>query len=194
MGGIGMVLLLAAAAFLLFRMLRRPAAAPEPMQYAGAAPAGPMAAMDVPPRFDAPATATGGGGQAAPWAVTLPAGFDGEAFLRQAKLNFIRLQAANDRKDLADIRNFTTPEMFAEISLESQERGAAPQQVDVTELNAELLDVTEGSEEHLASVRFHGALREGPQAAIESFDEVWHLSKPANGKSGWLIAGIQQAA
>jgi predicted lipid-binding transport protein (Tim44 family) len=196
MGGIGMMLLLAAGAFFLFRMLRRPVSAPEPMQYAGAAPAGPApVTIGAPAQFDAPAaTAAGGGGAAAPWALRLPAGFDAEAFLRQAKLNFIRLQAANDRKDLADIRNFTSPEMFAEISLEAQERGAEPQQVDVTELHAELLDVTEGAEEHLASVRFHGALRDGPQAAPESFDEVWHLSKPANGKSGWLIAGIQQAA
>jgi predicted lipid-binding transport protein (Tim44 family) len=25
------------------------------------------------------------------------------------------------------------------------------------------------------------------------FDEVWHLSKPTLGQSGWVIAGIQQA-
>jgi predicted lipid-binding transport protein (Tim44 family) len=194
MSGIAMVLLLAVAAFFVFRMLRRPASAMEPMQYAGAMPDGLASVTGAPARFDALAPASGNGGQAAAWAVSLPAGFDAEAFLRQAKLNFIRLQAANDRKDLADIRNFTTPEMFAEISLQAQERGADPQQVDVTELNAEILDVTEGAEEHLASVRFHGALREGPQSAPESFDEVWHLAKPANGKSGWLIAGIQQSS
>jgi predicted lipid-binding transport protein (Tim44 family) len=198
MGGIAMVLLLAVAAFFMFRMLRRPASATDPMRYAGATPDGPAPVVGAPARFDAltPAFApvAGNGGQAAAWAVGLPAGFDAEAFLRQAKVNFIRLQAANDRKDLADIRNFTTPEMFAEISLQAQERGADPQQVDVTELDAEILDVTEGAEEHLASVRFHGALREAPQSAPESFDEVWHLAKPANGKSGWLIAGIQQSS
>jgi predicted lipid-binding transport protein (Tim44 family) len=198
MGGIAMVLLLAVAAFFMFRMLRRPASATEPMRYSGATFDSLAPAPGAPARFDtlAPALAPvpGNGGQAAASAVSLPAGFDADGFLRQAKLNFIRLQAANDRKDLTDIRNFTTPEMFAEISLQSQERGADPQQVDVTELNAEILDVTEGAEEHLVSVRFHGTLREGPQAAPESFDEVWHLAKPANGKSGWLIAGIQQTS
>ena len=35
---------------------------------------------------------------------------------------FIRLQAANDAKDLDDIRDYTTPEMYAEISLQSMTR------------------------------------------------------------------------
>jgi predicted lipid-binding transport protein (Tim44 family) len=198
MGGIAMVLLLALAAFFVFRVRRRPESATAPMQYAGAMRDGLAPVLGAPARFDALAPAAspvdGNGGHAAAWAPSLPTGFDADAFLRQAKLNFIRLQAANDRKDLTDIRNFTTPEMFAEISLQAQERGADPQQVDVTELNAEILDVTEGADEHLASVRFHGALRDGPQAVPESFDEVWHLAKPADGKSGWLIAGIQQTS
>jgi len=190
MGGVAMVLLLALAAFFVLRLLRRPASAPQPMQYAGAGPGAPPPAMGMPARFESPAPASGGAMPAA----SLPAGFDADAFLRQAKLNFIRLQAANDRKDLADIRNFTTPEMFAEISLQAQERGGEPQLVDVTELDAELVDVTEGAEEHLASVRFRGAMREAPHALPEPFDEVWHLSKPASGRGGWVVAGIQQAA
>jgi len=28
----------------------------------------------------------------------------------------------------------------------------------------------------------------------ESFQEVWNLSKPVNGSSGWMLAGIQQLA
>ena len=194
-GGVLMIMLLAAAAFFLFSRLRR-APAPEPQlahagAYAGSAE--PVTGTAAPMQFDA-SVAQGGAVAANHPATSVPAGFDVDAFLRQAKLNFMRLQAANDRKDLHDIRNFTTPEMFAEISLQAQERGGEAQEVDVSELNAELLDVTEGSEEHLASVRFFGTLREAPAAAPESFDEVWHLAKPASGKTGWLIAGIQQFA
>lgn len=199
-GGIGsilMIALLAGAAFMLFRMLRRPQSDSSPMQLAGAGEsAGNIAPTPVAGGFspigsqlETPASATAPG-----VAGNVPAGFDVEAFLRQAKLNFMRLQAANDRKDMQDIRNFTTPEMFAEISLQAQERRAAEQQIDVMELKAELLDVTEGPEEHLASVRFFGTLRESPTSAPESFNEAWHLAKSANGKSGWLIAGIQQFA
>jgi predicted lipid-binding transport protein (Tim44 family) len=201
-GGILMLLLLAGGAYFLFASFRRRAQAGSPnqqtpLQYADAN------AGYAPPLNAAPGPVYIGSGTAAPVlapvalassTAAIPVGFDKEGFLRQAKVNFMRMQAANDRKDLKDIRNFTTPEMFAEISMEAQERGSAEQQVDVAELNAELLDVTEGSDEHLASVRFYGSLREAANGPLENFDEVWHLAKSADGRTGWLVAGIQQVA
>jgi predicted lipid-binding transport protein (Tim44 family) len=56
----------------------------------------------------------------------VPAGFDTEAFLRHAKASFIRMQAAWDRSDVNDLREFTTPEVFAELQLQIQERGGNP--------------------------------------------------------------------
>jgi predicted lipid-binding transport protein (Tim44 family) len=44
----------------------------------------------------------------------------------------------------------------------------------------------------MASVRFHGSLREQVGAAPTSIDEVWNLTKPLNGQGGWVLAGIQQ--
>lgn len=125
---------------------------------------------------------------------SLPADFDSEGFLRQAKLNFIRLQAANDRGDMEDIRQFTTPEVAAEIQMQYQERGHSTQQTDVMRLEAGLLDLTTESDHHLISVRFSGQLREDANAAPEDFTEVWHLRKPVDGSRGWLVAGIQQMA
>jgi predicted lipid-binding transport protein (Tim44 family) len=84
--------------------------------------------------------------------------------------------------------------MFAEIKLEIDERGRAPQQTDVVTLNAELLDVAEEGKQYVASVRFHGAIREVEGAAPEAFDEVWHLTKPVDGSHGWAVAGIQQVS
>jgi predicted lipid-binding transport protein (Tim44 family) len=122
-----------------------------------------------------------------------PADFDVDGFLRQAKLNFVRLQAANDRGDMADISNFTSPELFAEIQMQYQERGRTTQQTDVVQLNADLLDVSDEGINTVASVRFHGQLRETPNAAPEQFNEVWHLLRPRDNSKGWLVAGIQQA-
>lgn len=82
--------------------------------------------------------------------------------------------------------------MFAEIKLEIEERGGGTQQTDVVTLNAELLDVSEELGQYIASVRFHGAIRETENAAPEAFDEAWHLTKPVAGDRGWVIAGIQQ--
>jgi predicted lipid-binding transport protein (Tim44 family) len=129
----------------------------------------------------------------APAAPAMPADFEVAPFLRVAKSSFIRLQAANDAGDLDDIRDYTTPEMFAEISMQVSERGAVPQKTEVVNVEAKLVEVvTEGGYD-IASVRFYGLLREAPGANPESFDETWHVRRKAGDrKDSWLIAGIQQ--
>ena len=123
---------------------------------------------------------------------TLPAGFDTEDFLHLAKMYFVRLQAAWDRKDEADIRDFTSPEMFAEIKLDLVARGDAPNQTDVVTLNAEFLGIEEMGERTMASVRLSGMLREEAGAEAKPFNEVWNLIKPASARASWVLAGIQQ--
>jgi predicted lipid-binding transport protein (Tim44 family) len=123
---------------------------------------------------------------------SIPADFDVEAFVRNAKVNFIRLQAANDSGNLDDIREFTTPEMFGEIKLGMAERGNAKQETDVVQLEAEVLDVAEEASRYVVSVRFHGLIREEQNAAAGPFDEIWHMTKPRDGSRGWTLAGIQQ--
>jgi len=184
--GIGMllmILLLAAGAFFLFSMLHKkshPA-----MQYATAG--SPFSGSAEP--VAAPSAAV-----AEPVvSANIPADFPVDSFLRSAKTSFIRLQAANDRKDLNDIREYTTPEMFAEISMQLQERGDAPQQTDVGFVNAQLLEVATEHEQAIASVRLSGQLREN-KGAPENFDEIWHVQKnPKDDHAVWLLAGIQQA-
>ena len=147
----------------------------------------------LPPAAVAPALA-GAGAAAAAVAPALPAGFDAPAFERIAKMIFIRMQTANDGADLNDLRAFTTPEMFASIKLELQERGATKQTTDVVKIDAEVLEVAAEAERQIVSVRFHGLVREESEAAATPFDEVWHLVKPADGSREWAIAGIQQTA
>ncbi len=122
----------------------------------------------------------------------LAEGFDAAAFVRQAKVQFIRLQAAHDEGNLDDIRAFTTPEVFAEIRLQLAERTESEPRTDVVDLDAEVVEVAEESGRYIVSVRFHGLLREDPASAPTSFDEIWHLTKPTTGNEGWVIAGIQQ--
>jgi predicted lipid-binding transport protein (Tim44 family) len=129
------------------------------------------------------------GSAAAPWGV--PAGFDAQSFLRNAKTYFIRLQAAWDKADIDDIREFTTPEMFAEIRMQLQERGASPNNTDVVQIDADLMGVETMGNEYMASVKFSGMIREARDALAEPFHEVWNLTKPVSG-GGWVLAGIQQ--
>jgi predicted lipid-binding transport protein (Tim44 family) len=152
-------------------------------------PAAPLArdAWQAPAAPVAAAAATTG---AAPYGV--PADFDTEAFLRNAKVYFVRLQAAWDASNLNDIREFTTPEMFGEIKMDLAERGQSANKTDVVTLEAELLGIESSASDYLASVRFSGMLRETEGAAAAPFAEVWNLSKPTQGSGGWLLAGIQQ--
>ena len=186
----GSLLLMVAIAFAAFWLLRRvfggAQTGPRAMQYAGGSRS--MDAAGAPER-----TYAGGSPSDPSEGRGLPAGFDAAAFVRQAKLNFIRLQAAHDSGNLEDIREFTTPEMFAEIRLQMQERGEAAQRTDVVRLEAEVLDATEDAGRYMASVRFWGEIREDADSGPQPFDEVWHLAKPVDGSAGWVIAGIQQA-
>jgi predicted lipid-binding transport protein (Tim44 family) len=184
--------LLVMGGLLLYRLLARgrtqPAAAHVGgLQYAGMGAGGGMAPPDARmPGLDAPLPPAGG-------AATLPADFDAEGFVRQAKLNFIRLQAAYDAGDLDDIRSFTTPQMYAEIKLQLDERGSAPQRTEVVTLDAEVIECVEETDRLVVSLRFHGLIREEADGPAKDFDEVWHLTRPASGKSGWVVAGIQQS-
>ncbi|HEY4317003.1 MAG TPA: Tim44-like domain-containing protein [Herbaspirillum sp.] len=124
----------------------------------------------------------------------IPADFDVAGFVRNAKSYFIRLQAAGDRGDIHDIREFTSPEMFAELKLQIQERGATPNVTDVVKLDGELLGIEQISDEYLATVRFTGLIKEAPDASAEPFTELWNFGKPVEGSGGWVLAGIQQAS
>ncbi len=181
MGGILMALLAAGVVMFLIAKFRKPQQSA--MQYAGAgAP------------YSAPQAEPFAGGSSAPAAIVgnIPADFPVESFLRSAKTSFIRLQAANDRKDLNDIREYTTPEMFAEISMQMQERDATPQKTDVISIQGEVLEVTNEGDLAVASVRFTGQLSEN-NGTPENIDEIWHVQKNLkDDKSVWLLAGIQQ--
>ena len=124
----------------------------------------------------------------------MPADFDATGFARTAKMIFIRMQAANDASDLNDLRAFTTPEMFASFKLDLQDRAGKPQQTDVVNVDAEVLDVAAEADRQIVSVRFHGLIREEKDAVAAPFDEVWHLVRPIDGSHDWAIAGIQQMA
>jgi len=129
----------------------------------------------------------GGRGIDEPWGI--PADFDAAGFLGHARTYFGRLQrawAANNFDELAD---FTTQEMFTALTHELRARGPVGS-AEVVTLDARLLGMEHDAREHLASVRFTGTMR--VDGELETFDEVWNLTKPVDGSTGWLLAGIQQ--
>lgn len=123
----------------------------------------------------------------------IPSDFDVAGFERNAKVNFIRLQAANDAGNLDDMRQFTTPEMFAELRMDLTERGSAKQKTEVISIDAKVIEVDESAMRYLVSVRFTGVIRDEIDRTEETFDEIWHLEKLRMGNMGWVVSGIQQS-
>jgi predicted lipid-binding transport protein (Tim44 family) len=195
-GAGGSLLMLLIVALLAFAVIRRfmgakpaPAGAvvePAPRQ----AFSGIGSAVNDEPRAGEPLRALPSGPEP-----TILAANEVEPFLRVAKTSFIRLQAANDAGDLDDIRDYTTPEMYAEIAMQLRERPAQAQKSEVVALDAELVSTGIDEPYAYASVRFKGELRDAPSGEQEHFDEIWNVRrKLGDPRAPWLIAGIQQAA
>lgn len=148
--------------------------------------------------FDAGAGSGGsmiGAGLRGPQGWGVPTDFDVAGFVEAAKRNFITLQDAWDRSDISLLRSMMTDTMVAEIRSQLAEReNQFPGQSNKTEvvmLEAQLLGIEELPDAYMASVEFNGMIREEPSAGPSPFREVWNMTKPKSGNSGWLVAGVQ---
>lgn len=183
----GMLLLglVIAAVALAARVLLRGRVAQAPLQYAGAGAGAQPATGALPGGAGVHSVATTTGRS--------PAGFNAAEFVRHARLNFVRLQEAYDRKDLSAMRDFLAPEVYGQIEADIRASGDAAERTEVLTLEAAVLDVVEDARSYVVSVRFTGMIRESAGGNAEPFSEIWHLEKPLDGSSGWVVAGIQQA-
>jgi predicted lipid-binding transport protein (Tim44 family) len=195
LGSVMMAVLLGLAAVvvvsLIARAFMKPRAqsAPGGLQYAGLG----NETVAAPPPSQA------GSGVAVPsfqsqFTPKVPATFNADAFLREAKKSFLALQVANDRGDVSSIRELVTDEMYTHLKQDLEERRGAGQHTDVVTLDASLLELVTESGVHWASIRFSGLIREEAGQAPQQFEEIWSLQKPEAGGAGWMLAGIQQAS
>ena len=220
-----MIALLAVAVFAIFKMVMRArnggaAAQNSPFAFQGAGGASPASAQ-VPRQYSP--DKVGNDASARPWERNgmafdasrqqqgtgsligsglsgsqnwgIPEGFDAEGFLTAAKRNFITLQSAWDRSDIATLRSMMTDSMLDEIRTQLTERethrGDQPNQTDVVMIEAQLLGIEELDDGYMASVEFSGMIREELSAGPSPFREVWNMTKAKAGNSGWLVAGVQ---
>lgn len=180
-------------AMMLFKAMRRRspvAAGAGAGAYGGPVPTGKREDQGLMlPDLGTPAGAapTAGDGEAPSW-------FDDAAFLDGSKTHFIRLQAAWDQADFRDIREYTTPQLYAELQRERKRLGEAPQFTEVVTLDAELVGVRRDGDQVVASILFSGLIREEQRATADPFRETWHVQHDWDSSEGdWLIAGVQQA-
>jgi predicted lipid-binding transport protein (Tim44 family) len=183
------ILVIAGGLYLLFRYMRSRRTA---AQDAGAT----YYEAGVPPAYDREKTGTAWGGisRAEEAAVPrIPPDFKVDEFMKGAKAAYNRLQDSWNRRDLEDIRQFTSPEIWEEINRQALAE-PAPGKTEILLINAKLLEVSSEGEDTVASVYFDVLMRETPEEERpKQVREVWHFSRKANMPgSFWRLEGIQQ--
>lgn len=183
-------LILAAVAFgayLLFRRLRRGVATPA---LAGAgAPNTPYQRQATELSLDKTPLSSSVPGSG----IAAPSWFDEAGFLDGAKRHFVTLQAAWDQGSLESLREYTTPELFTELTRERARLGAERQETEVVTLDARLVGLQRDGDQAVASIQFSGLIRETAGVRPEPFREIWHVAHAWASPAGdWYLSGIQQ--
>ncbi len=212
--GLAIMAVLAIVGFIMRKKAGNPQANNSPFAFQGAGNATPQAPASAPVAPQYNPEKVGNDASARPWEQPavggsmigaglagsqnwgVPEGFDTAGFLEAAKRNFVTLQSAWDRNDVATLRSMMTDDMLSEVKGQLQDReqhrdGVQPNQTDVVMLEAQLLGIEDLSDAYMASVEFSGMIREEADAGPSPFREVWNMTKPKNGTSGWLVAGLQ---
>jgi predicted lipid-binding transport protein (Tim44 family) len=193
MGGPGLldILIIGGGLFLLMRFLRARRMAAQTASASGMAE--PFHARSAPQSWGASGQVAGHEPAAAePQAPLLPPGFDADEFLQGAKAIYTRLQASWDKRNLEDIRSFTSPEVYAEIRQQAEE-DPEPGKTEILLVDARLLEVKPAEGREIASVLYEVMMREeSRELQAKQVREIWHFSRAAAAGSHWLLEGIQQ--
>jgi predicted lipid-binding transport protein (Tim44 family) len=121
----------------------------------------------------------------------MPAWFDEQAFVTQAKNWFVQLQAAWDKKDYAMLGAIVTPELLSELRVQ-REQQTENNVTKVDEVLAQVVEFTKDKGQWVLTVRFNGYLSEQEGAFPHAFSEYWHLLRIGEAEGEWKLAGIQQ--
>ncbi len=118
-------------------------------------------------------------------------GIDRAEFIEGAKSAYIRMQESWDKRDLDDIKLFTSPTVYSEIKAQAEEN---PEQssTQILSLSADIHKVEKDGEADSVSVYFTAFMREEKeQAMAQNITELWHFYRE-NEQAHWKIDGIQQ--
>ncbi|MBN2125223.1 MAG: Tim44 domain-containing protein [Deltaproteobacteria bacterium] len=188
------ILIIGGGLFLLFRFLRArrdamQAAGPMSFQGAGADPSMEPGVGTSRPGWGA----LGYGQDLTQGAAPIPPGFDVEEFLTGAKAAYNRIQQSWDKRDLEDIRHFTSPEVWEEMHRQAQE-DPTPGKTEIVLLKADVLEVKREGSDTVASVIFDVLMRESAdEKRPKQVKEMWHFSRKEDVPgSFWVLEGIQQ--
>ncbi|GFM36333.1 Tim44 domain-containing protein [Desulfovibrio psychrotolerans] len=186
LGGPGMLdmLLIGGGLFLLFRFLRARRMAAEG--------AGPQAGGAQTHERAANAWGNLSTASEPAYGPDLPAGFDPDEFLQGAKAIYVRLQSSWDKRDIDDIRQFTSDEVYEEIARQATE-DPTPGKTELLLITPQLIEAREVGQQIIATVLYDVMLREDGDTHSRQDRELWHFSRDRDRPEDfWVLEGIQQ--
>lgn len=178
------ILLFAVVAFVLFRLLRRPAA----QNQQRAAYAGPQQSQDS-SRNDAMAfTAQNATGSAA---TDLPDNFDAEAFLAGALEHYRLVQQAWNEGNLDLIREYVSPAIYEALAAQ-RNRLMVPPQTEILDLEASIVHAAQNGLIREISILFRGRCKDELERSEDGIFDTWHLERDTSvADAPWIVVGIE---
>ena len=131
-----------------------------------------------------------GVGQRAPQP-DLPGTFNEQEFLRGAKVMYGRIRQSLAMRNLADLRQFVSPELMAEFERQSAENPERTSLV-VLLVEAQVSDLKRDGKKTEAQVAYHATVSDDPKTnAPRQVDEVWRFGRDETAADAkWLLESI----
>ncbi|CAH9050802.1 hypothetical protein PSECIP111951_02147 [Pseudoalteromonas holothuriae] len=185
------MLLLAGAAFLIFKLVKSMLLKRQHPQMAASPHASPTQ-FNQPQQFQSQSSATSGFAQPESVPFNLPKDFDTNGFLQGARQHYHTLQEAWNNKDFATMAEYLSPELVEEFKLERATKGEVA--TEVMFVDAELVRADTKAQVWEVSIQFKGKYRDLGDKQEEPINEIWHLERQTEGNAPWLIVGIEDLA
>ena len=123
----------------------------------------------------------------------LPGAFNEREFMRGAKMIYARVKQSFAARDMADLRQFTAPDMmrqFEQLNSERPER----EEVAVLLVEAKVLDVKKSEKQTLVEVAYDATVSDDPKTKeSKKVNEVWRFVRDETVTDGtWLLDSIEK--
>ncbi|WP_462155801.1 Tim44 domain-containing protein [Pseudoalteromonas piscicida] len=185
------MILLAAAAFLIFKLVKGMLARKQQPSYAGAPPMGGYNNTPSPQQFQSQGP-IGGGFGASSVPMNLPRDFDINGFLQGARQHYQTIQTAWNNNDFSTVSEYLSPELVEEFKHEREQQGDV--NTEVMFVDAELVRADTRPDVWEVSIKFTGKYRDLGDMQEEPIHEIWHLERKTAGEAPWLIVGVEELA
>lgn len=186
------MILLAIAAFVIFKLIKSMMAKRQQPQVAGGPQFGQRQQFQQQPQqFQAqqPIQSSGGFGQQNDVPFNLPKDFDVNGFLQGAREHYHTVQKAWNDKDYNKMAEYLSPALVEEFKAEREQHDSVS--TEVMFVDAQLVRADTQPHVWEVSIMFKGKYRDLGDNQEEPIHEIWHLERQTQGDAPWLIVGVE---